>query len=330
MSDADPAEAVESYEEEIAGGVTLEYTPLAGGQIRLTTRYKGDPLQREIYNTKIFESAQLKREYLGRVEEKAAGIRGIDASVVREELDDWFTQMADLDQEEQADVFLTNEIRAILEGTEYPVEVYGGETTTWEVTVTFNDMTKDLEFTADEMVGDSAGPLKQKMANQFYEIVDIEDEDWEAIRERWQAHKEVVAVVEETGTDSVADRVVEYLSNNLLPVEEREKMGNDNAAAWYDATNATGYDDAPATGPILWVQDSFLMDQLENAGKQIGYKGQLTKDLIARGDLYGGRVRRTWWDGTQAKVYPFKPEALRVTEEDVTGLTGDAHSEVEV
>ena len=105
-------------------------------------------------------------------------------------------------------------------------------------------------------------------------------------------------------------------------------MGNDVAAAWYDPENTTVYDDAPEDAPIVWVQDDFLVDQLEAAGKKLEYKGQLIKNLIARGDIHGSRVRRKWaWD-SYTKVYPFDPDALGVTPDDVGGGDDPNHSEV--
>jgi hypothetical protein len=117
-------------------------------------------------------------------------------------------------------------------------------------------------------------------------------------------------------------------------VSDRELLANDPAAAWYDDTNATGYatDDAPTPdGPLLWVQDEFLMDQLEVAGRKVEYKGQLVKELIRRGDVYGRRARRRWGAGedNRIKVYPFDPERLGIDIDDINdGDTGPA-SEVE-
>lgn len=326
---SDPADSVGPFTDELAGGyVTIEYEPLGGGQMRIAAYATSDVLESGEYSTKIFGSATLRGQFLNSVEESLEGRSGVDAGEVRNELKEWFARMNEVDQEEQAEKFLPDEIRSIIDGTHYPVEIHGGETTTWEVQLTFAGRTRELEFTASEMVGNGAGVLQEKIANQFFEIIEIQKEDWEAISERWQQNSEVVNVVEETASDAIADRVLSKLGNTLKAVADREDMGNDVAAAWYDADNATIYDEAPADASIVWVQDSFLVDQLEAAGKNLEYKGQLIKDLIGRGELYGSRVRKKWaWD-KRTKVYPFDPDALGVSEDDVSGGDDPNHSEV--
>jgi len=326
---SDPAENVEAFTEELADGyVTLEYEPIGGGQMRIAAYANGDVLESGEYNTKIFGSATLRGQFLNSVETSLEGRNGADAGDVRAELKEWFATMNEIDREEQAQKFLPDEIRAIIRGTNYPVEIHGGETTTWVVELTYAGRTRELEFSASEMVGSGAGALQEKIANQFFELIEIAPEDWEAIRERWHENSEVVNVVEETAQDAIADRVLEKVGNTVKPVGERENMGNDVAAAWYDPENATVYDDAPPNAPIVWVQDSFLVDQLEAAGKNLEYKGQLIKDLIARGDIHGSRKRKKWaWD-SYTKVYPFDPDALGVRPDDVGDTDDPNHSEV--
>lgn len=329
MSDGTPGD-LGAFTQEIADGyVTLEYEPVGGGQMRIAAYANGDVLESGEYSDKIFGSATLRGQFLNSVESSLEDRAGVDAGKIRNELREWFAVMNETDREEQAEKFLPSEIQNIIEGTHYPVEIHGGETTTWHVTLTYAGMTKELEFTAAEMVGGGDGGLQEKIATKFFEIVEIEPEDWEAIRDRWDQDSDVVSVVEETASDAVADRVLTKLRDTLRVVDDREDMGNDVAAAWYDEDNATVYDDAPEDAAIVWVQDDFLVDQLKAAGKKIECKSQLVKDLIARGDLYGSRVRRKWaWD-TREKLYPFDPEVLGVTSDDVAGAGGPNHSEVD-
>jgi len=324
-----PAENVDPFTEDLADGyVTVEYGPIGGGQMRIAAYGDGDVLESGEYSTKIFGSATLRGQFLNSVEASLEGRNGVEAAEVRKDLKEWFAAMNEADREEQAEKFLPDEIRAIIQGTNYPVEIHGGETTTWQVEITYGGRTRELEFSASEMVGGGAGALQEKIANQFFELIEIEKEVWEAIRERWHENSEVVNVVEETASDAIADRVLEKLGNTVKPVGAREDMGNDVAAAWYEPENVTVYDGAPADAPIVWVQDSFLVDQLEAAGKNLEYKSQLIKDLIARDDVYGSRARKKWaWD-QRTKVYPFDPDALGVTPDDVGGTDDPNHSEV--
>lgn len=321
---------VDAGTEEIADGyLTLEYEPVGGGQIRIAAYAGGDVLESAEYSTKIFGSTTLRGQFLNSIEESLERRNGVDSGQVRNELNEWFAAMNEVDEEEQAEKFLPAEIQAVISGTHRPVEIHGGETTTWNVELTYAGRTRELEFTASEMTGmGGAGSLQEKIANQFFEIVEIEPEDWEAIRDRWHENSKVVNVVEETASDAIADRVLTKISNTLKPVADREHMGNDVAAAWYDPENTTVYDEAGPKEPIVWIQDDFLVDQLEAAGKNLEYKGQLIKDLINRGDLYGSRVRKKWtWD-SRTKLYPFDPDALGVTRDDVGGTSDPNHSEV--
>jgi len=155
-------------------------------------------------------------------------------------------------------------------------------------------------------------------------------EHWETIRDWWHDHSEVVTVVDETGRDAVADRFINRVADAVRPLDELEQIPTDPSGAWYDAENDAGY--APADdGPVLWVQSRFYADKLEAIGKQIEYKGQLTKDLIASGALYDSSVRRTW-DGVfdrRTRLFPFDPRDLGISEEDIAPVSGDNTDEVE-
>lgn len=327
---SDPADTVDTFPEEFADGyVTIEYAPLSGGKMQIAAYASGDVLESGEYSNKIFGSATLRGQFLNSVEASLEGRTGVDAGEIRNELKEWFASMNEIDQEEQAEKFLPGEIQTIIDQTTYPVSIHGGETTTWIAELTYAGRTRELEFTAAEMVNNSgASALQEKIATKFFEIIEIEPEDWEAIRDRWQENSEVVSVVEETASDAIADRVLSKLSNTVKPVADAEDMGNDVAAAWFDPSNETVLDDAPPNGAIVWVQDSFFVDQLEAAGKNLEYKGQLVKDLIARGDLHGGGKRKKWAWENRTTLYPFDPAVLGVSADDVAEGDEPNHSEV--
>ena len=121
------------------------------------------------------------------------------------------------------------------------------------------------------------------------------------------------------------------LTDAVRPLESLDQVATEPAGAWYDADNTAGCDDVPPGEPVLWVQDRFYVDKLEAIGKQIEYKGQLTKDLIADDTLYGPNVRRTW-DGTfdrRTQMFPFDPRELGIGEDDVAPAPGENTDEVE-
>jgi len=330
----DPATTVNDARESLASGVELEYEPLPGGKLRLAVFYQDSPVQSTKQNIKILGSDQLRGTFINKVIDALEAKGTVDTDAVETSLREWFATMNELDREEQKDKLLPEEIQQIINGTQYPVEVHGSETTTWHVTLTFAGRTRELEFTTSEMVSGSGAALQEKIANEFYELVEIEQADWEAIRERWQEHKEVVDVVTESTSDTIADRVLEYLGQRITLVDEREKLANDHGAAWYDPENTAVADVAPTDAAIVWVQDSFLVDQLEAAGKNLEYKGQLIKTLNQRGDLYGvPDESRQRWPNPQGRervrFYAFDPGALGVDEDDVGGHDDPNHSEVE-
>jgi hypothetical protein len=332
---ADQADKVDEQVEPIAHGVEIGFEPVGGGEMRLVGYYEDEVMVRGEY-ADVFAGNHHGRtnrgEFINRLEESLSSVEGLEEANISAQVRQWFDEMAEIAAEEEL-AFQPQYVQDIIQGTNYPVEVHIAEQTTWNVELTFAGRTSELQFTAAEMAGDSSGLLREKIANYHIEIVDIEPEDWEIIRDHWQDenNREVVSTVEETASDAIADRVVEKVSNAVKPVKDRDDMGNDVAAAWYDADNATVYDDAPADAPIVWVQDSFLVDQLEAAGKNLEYKGQLIKDLIARDDVYGKRKRTTWgvWD-KKTKLYPFDPDALGVSEDDAAGGDDPNHSEVDL
>lgn len=331
---ADPTAQAGTTHADITDGLTIGYEPLEGGIVHLTTQYDGEILTRGEYPS-VFDTDHAAKSQRGSfysdLESAIETTNGLEMSDVKPALESWFQDMAELKDEDTIQ-FLPKVTQEIIDGTQY-VEIHGGETTTWNVELSFAGRTNELEFTAAEMTGKGgAAELEQKIANQFYEIIEIEPEDWDEIRTRWNHAAEVVSVVEETSQDAVADRVLGKLTHGLKAVGNRADMGNDVAAAWYDRQNEVGYSDAPVDASIVWVQDDFLVDQLEAAGKQISYKSQLVKDLISRGDLYGSRTRRKgdpWPWESRTKLWPFHPDALGVGPDDVGGTSDPNHSEVQ-
>lgn len=312
------------------GAVTIEVSPIGGGEVRLTVEYGGTVIESSEYTREVFTKPTPRGTFLNAVRDGLEPKSGVDAGEVRQEVKEWCAEMAELGEEEE-EKMLPGDIQRILSGTHYPVEVYNGEPTTWNVTLTFDGRTCELEFTAGEMIGNSGAPLQEKIANEFFEKIEVEAEDWEKITDRWMGKQTVVHMSDESTSDAVAKRVVDYIGDGLIPVDERDQMQNDVAAVWYDGKNEAGYKNADPKQSIAWVQDTYVVDQLESAEKTIEYKGQIVKDLISRGDMLGSTSKRRWIgdNGSTDKFYPFDPTVLGVSEEDVT-MTGDADEEVDI
>lgn len=328
----DPADTVEGFTDEIAAGVTVEVKPVSGGKVDLRARYDGQLLASGEYAS-VFRGSHRGRtnrgEFINNVIDSLAETP-IDGEKIKTPLRQWFDEMAEIAAEEEL-AFQPDHVVEIIEGTKTPVEIHGGEETTWKVNLTYAGRTSELEFTASEMVGGGGSALEQKLANYHYELLTIEQEDWETIRDYWHDNSEVVAVVEATGRDAVASRFIERLTDAVRPLESAEQLASDPSGAWYAADNSALCDGVPEDEPVLWVQSRFYGDKLEAIGKQIEYSGQLTKDLIAEGVLYDSSVRRTW-DGVFDRLtpmFPFDPRKLGIDEDDVAPAPGDNTDEVE-
>lgn len=314
--------------EELTDNLTVEYSPVGGGKMRLKAIYNGDTLEDSDYPASVFSEPSVRAQFTNAVESGLESRTGVDAAELKQVVVEWCAEMRDVDSTERLETFHTPVVREIVEGTQ-AVEVHGGEDTTVTVRLNYHGETNELEFTTSEWLASSPGALQEKMFSTFFDMVEVEEEGWAEIRDQWDDQKQVVSVVEETKNDAVAQRVIEYLSSACKPVSEKEDMGNAVEACWFDEGNAAGYDNAPEDAAIVWVQDSFLVDQMEDAGKQVEYKSQLLKDLISRGDTYGERTRRRWVDKRTGFV-PFKPDTLGVSESDVAQGSSEHFSEVEI
>jgi len=330
MSDAVDDADLEFWEIE-GTALSIGIAP-SDGKVKLTARHAGETVESGTYTHSVFTEPGERNKFLSSVETSLEDRQSVDAGGARTKLKEWLAEFGDLAEEEQdqyRELAFSEEINEILAGTQYPVEVFRGEPTTWKVTLTFRGETRVLEFTTSEMNGSGAA-LEEKIANHFLEFLDIGSEEWEEVREEWVANKIIVDTGGETAGDAVADRVLEYLSDGVLAIADREKVANAPSNAWFDESNAAAYEHAPTDAPIVWVQARYLADKLESAGKTVEYKGQLVKDLISRGDLYGKNTRRRWSDGKRRRYYPFTPEALRIDPDQIGDPDdGDATGEVE-
>jgi len=326
----DPADAVDGRVFEIDGTpFELGIAP-SDGKVKLTAKYSGETVESATFAHSVFTEPGERNKFLSSVEKSLEDRPSVDAAGARATFKQQLAEFGELGKEEVREHTFSDEANEILEGTRYPVDVYRGEPTTWNVTISYRGELRELEFTTSEMNG-SGGALEEKIANHFLEFIDIGTEEWEHIREEWAENKRLVDTGGETAQDAIADRVLEFLGDGVLPLTDKEKLVEGPSNAWFDETNAAAYEDAPADSTIVWVQDRYLVDKLESAGKGPEYKGQLVKDLINRGDLYGKRTRRRWSDGTRRKYYPFTPDALRVDPDQIgeRGDEGDAPGEVE-
>lgn len=320
-------------DEELDCGVSVKCRRTPEGKLNLRVETDGKSVEDGEYSTSIFTEPTYRAQFLSTVENSLES-KDIDEETARTELKEWLADMAKIYREESARL-LPPQIQKVLEGTE-AVEILGGDPTTVHVTLTWQGETRELEFTADQMTG-GGDALVSQMANKFYEFgFECGSEDWEVLVDEWQDRAHVAGVVSETGEETVAGRVLEYIAHDVVPVTEKEKLENGPASAWVDIGNTAGAPGADQAAPVVWVEKTFLIDQMKRAGKPPEYLGQLIKTLNQRGDLYGVPSEpRQRWPNSQGKervgFYPFRPAAVGVDVEDLPDdpTEESAHSEVE-
>lgn len=310
----------------VGGSIEISVEPVQDAQVLICVKHGGTLIERSEYPRDVFTARTPKGTFLNTVEDALDARPGIDASDARQEINQWLTEFGEVIEEEE-EALLPAAARDIVDGTEYPVEVYAGDPATWHVTITYAGRRGEIEFTPGEMVSSGSGALEEKIANKFFEIVEIDPDDWEIIRDRWNQNKVVIDVGNLNPGDVIAERTLGYLKHAVIPVGDKDLLRNDPQAAWYDAGNSAGYDGVDPDTDILWIQGECLGDQYESAGKKVETLGQLAKDLIRRGDMYGPSVRRRW-GGERRKFYPFDPERVGIKRSDVAE-TEPATSEVE-
>lgn len=326
------SETTDSITREVCDDVEVTVTPQGGGEIKLTVTYNDAVIESGDYPFEVFSKPWARGTFTNNVRDALEDKPGVAGDEVKQELTEWCAGMADMAQEEEAEMYPAT-IQEIVAGTE-SVEVYSGEPTTWRVTITFNGKTADIDFTAGEMVGNSGAPLREKIANEFYELVEVETEDWEHIRDQWRDRQQIALEGVESSEDAIADRIIDNIAEVVRPTMDRDKLNNDPGVVWYDETNESGYEDAPADAEIVWVQDTLACDELEDSGKTLEWKGEFIKNLIQNDRMYGQTSRRRWTgkSGKRYKFWPFQPDALGIDKDDVSysgPADADADQEVE-
>lgn len=325
-----------SIEETFAGGaVTVKATPVETGTVEFKLRYGGETLYSEAYQ-RVFESGKYPRqqrsEVCNKFAESLSGVDGIDGDSVADSVKNWLHDLKNTNE----DVAVGPLAQEIVDGTETPVEIWEApdENTVWRVTLSFRGTTKELEFDADVMVGDGSTELATKLIHNYHERVEVTEEDWNEIADYWYNHSEVVGRTTVDTNDEIANRVLSFLANSVEPTQKRENLENSHATAWVDESNDGGAKETD--GPVVWLRDDLLTDELEAAGKKIQYKGQLIQDLKRAGHLYDtpgentSKRPQSWTPGSsRPRVWPFDPDSIDVDPSVTSDDSSEAHSEVD-
>lgn len=312
------------------GAVTLDIRPIDSATANFTLKYDGQQLLNEDYS-RVFETGDYPRQQRARIRndciDELEAVDGVDAADIGEGIEAWLSELKEEAEDVESEL-AGPLVREIVDGTQTPVEIHEApdENTTWYVTLSFRGRTRELEFDASAMVGDSSGELANKIVHNFNEVVEPTSEDWERIRDHWVEHKQVVDQTKESEQTAVTDRFLSVLSDAVRPTQDREKFLDSIGAAWVDTDNILAVEDADT---VVYIEDDLLVDEIETMGKTLDYKSQLLKNLRKRGALYGKKRPSSWTEGSERiKVWAFDPVALGVDPKGRPDIGEDATSEV--
>lgn len=313
------------------GRVTLDYIPGDGMKLVLKAYYEGDEGDTRLHHDELspseLTSATYSGKFLNRVRDAAKEYKHIDGEQLKQEMREWFDAFAERVEEEKEE-FLGDDVKTLLDGVRYPVEVYKGETSTeWHITVSFEGYNETLKFDTDAMLNDDAtGSINTQIGRKFLRNdIEVTADEWGVLREKWNAkeNRTVAGVESKTDDEIIADVVLDELAAEIRVTTEREAMANDRHVAWFDDCNTAGVewiDEFDGEQPVVWVQSAAVQRALDARGESVTYTQTLARTLKETGELLGPTESRKWatGNGRAGSYWPFTPDALGVSKDDLS------------
>lgn len=283
--------------------------------VRITVKEEGSDGERVSYSAvhgrDFFESSQKRKTIANEIEK--------NSYVKASETKDAFIQLCnrissnDLTQDRK-ELFRTEVTQQLLDET-VSVDVYVSEETSIEVTLEKDGRRDSIEFTPGEWTTSSPARLSERYYNAFVERIEVSGEEWDDLVEEWEKMKIVAARETATTWDAIVERVVNTLKKRHVPHKDREAFKNDEKTTWYRENG---------DGPTLWVKSAFVADLLEDAGKTPEELSELSKQLSKREITKGPTKKRSG-----VRAYPFDPEEIGVSQNEVHTNDDDDEPEVE-
>ena len=310
-----------SLTKDLARGVQFHMEPTDDAELRVQAYDTADG-HRAIYSAKHprdwYTKQQTRRTIANTIVENVPD--GVDSDEVRGALQDLFTDL-DAKSEEVKKKLQPPDVAHVLNNTQ-AVKVYGGEDAQFLVDLKINGRETTIEFTAGEWANDSPGPLKTQYANAYYEVLELDADQWREIRQSWQEDLEEVSREEQTTEDMVAAQLLEKLRKRRVPVDEKSMVTNDvNAALWDAPSEERAEDDdrgrqirtgeVPNDETVLWVRSQAVVSVLDDLGRGEEYTARLSRTLQEHSDIFASSTRHRI-DGDRMYLYPFNPDALNV------------------
>lgn len=311
------------------GLVTLDFIP-ADGHADVRAYYEDTDGDRadQVASAELTRSdldGQNMRKFVNEVCNAADQRSPVQPDELKTEILADFEDIAEI-AENNPEKFLSEDVVTLLEGVEYPVEIYKGEDATeWQVRVTFNGWTETMEFSAGDMLHDDAtDAINRQIGSKFLKTdMEVSSDDWEHLRKRWNADENttVAGIEQMTEAEQVAEGVLEHLATEINPTRERDEVANDQFTAWYDAENEGEPDLNPGDDVVVWVRSQAVRRALD---RDIGSvkMSKLSRTLKENGAMHGPSKQADWRGGESRDAYfwPFSAGSLGITENDVDAI----------
>jgi hypothetical protein len=189
------------------------------------------------------------------------------------------------------------------------------------IRVTFDPPGSDpdsIEFSLAEFNGDASSELETRYMAKFYTRLGrlTEDDHWPALNDAWWDRREVVDG-EATGAWATASEAV--LEELAIPTTVADRSDiNDPTTAWYDAApdRDVERETIPDDESVLWVRSSVVAAAIDSVPGPSDTT-ELAKQLRDRDALLGKTYQVRTGESKRPSMWPFRPEALEITESDV-------------
>ena len=260
----------------------------------------------------LFESEQRNREFINAVTD---ALPSALAQGFSDEFETWAHEVATR-AEKRREVQRTENVARLLRETA-SVTVYPGEETYRRVELEHDGRTERIEFTSGEWTADSPAPLRERYDSVFYEPLDVDADEWRTLREEWTDMQEVKEPETLTGATMLAETVRDVLASELKPYSERDRLVENQNAAWYvdaeesDLVDAEANDSPPG---VVYVRSKTVRRWLRSEGGDSSDIGELAREWRDDGTMLATTERKRV-GGARESLWPLAPTPLRIDPE---------------
>lgn len=193
------------------------------------------------------------------------------------------------------------------------VKILSGENTVWVIELSWGGRTGTIQLDYKAINAHSPQPLTQEFSRVFYDVVDIEDDAWQKIRDEWVDMGELAGYEEQTEIDRRVDKAADEVERRMQVYADPGKLDNGTASAWYDETDTKGITDGG--GAVVWVKNELINDILDNDIEGLSV-GELGSRLMNEGyTVTSSETRQV--AGVKNRYWFFDADRLGVDEYDV-------------